>query len=64
MDKEAYLAQVGRYLHLNPVEAGLVRESKSYGRSSHGFYLRSKEALSWLRTDEVMAQFAGRKEFH
>jgi len=64
VDKEAYLAQVVRYLRLDPVEAGLVREPKLYGWSADGSYLRSKEAPSWMRTDEVMAQFVGKKEFH
>jgi hypothetical protein len=34
------LAQVVRYIHLNPVEAGLVGEPETYMWSSHRFYLR------------------------
>src|SRR5262245_8346211 len=30
LDKDNYLAQVVRYIHLNPVAAGLVREPESY----------------------------------
>jgi REP element-mobilizing transposase RayT len=40
VDKDNYLAQVVRYIHLNPVEAGLVGEPETYMWSSHRFYLR------------------------
>ncbi|MBI2357475.1 MAG: transposase [Deltaproteobacteria bacterium] len=64
VDKDAYLAQVVRYIHLNPVEAGLVREPQAYGLSSHQFYLRPKEAPNWLRIEEVMSEFESIKAFH
>ena len=64
VDKDAYLAQVVRYIHLNPVEAGLVREPQAYGLSSHRFYLRPKEAPNWLRIEEVMSELESIKAFH
>jgi len=64
VDKDAYLAQVVRYIHLNPLEAGLVREPQTYGWSSHRFYLRPKEAPKWLRVEEVMGEFASITAFH
>jgi len=64
VDKDAYLAQVVRYIHLNPVEAGLVREPQAYGWSSHRFYLRPKEAPKWLRIEEVMGEFSDTRAFH
>ena len=54
VDKDAYLAQVVRYIHLNPLEAGLVEEPQAYEWSSHRFYLRPKQAPKWLRLAEVM----------
>ena len=30
VDKDAYLAQLVRYIHLNPVEASLVREPQAF----------------------------------
>jgi len=64
VDKDAYLAQVVRYIHLNPVEAGLVQEPEAYVWSSHRYYLRAKGAPKWLRTEEVMGQFRNIRAFH
>jgi len=64
VDKDSYLAQVVRYIHLNPLEAGLVREPQAYAWSSHRFYLRPKEAPKWLRPEEVMGEFASITAFH
>jgi REP element-mobilizing transposase RayT len=64
VDKDAYLAQLVRYIHLNPVEASLVREPQAYVWSSHRFYLRPKQAPKWLRIDEVMGDFRSIRAFH
>jgi putative transposase len=64
VDKDAYLTQVVRYIHLNPVEVGLVREPQAYGWSSHRFYLRPKQAPNWLRIEEVMGEFKSITAFH
>lgn len=64
VDKDAYLAQVVRYVHLNPVEGGLVREPQSYRWSSHRFYLRPREAPKWLRIDDVARELGSIKAFH
>jgi REP element-mobilizing transposase RayT len=37
--KDAYLLELVRYLHLNPVRAGLVRTPEAYRWSSHRIYL-------------------------
>lgn len=64
LDKDNYLSQVVRYIHLNPVEAGLAREPKSYRWSSHRWYLRPKAIPQWLRIEEVMADFDNTAQFH
>ena len=64
VDKDNYLAQVVRYIHLNPLEAGLVREPESYPWSSHRSYLRHNEVPKWLRIEEVMAEFGSIGKFH
>jgi putative transposase len=38
-DRNDYLATLVRYIHLNPVRAGLVRDPKAYRYSAHGAYL-------------------------
>ena len=64
VDKDAYLAQLVRYIHLNPVEAGLVREPQASVWSSYRFYLRPKQAPKWLRIEEVMGEFTSIRTFH
>jgi len=64
VDKDNYLAQVVRYIHLNPLATGLVREPEKFMWSSHRFYLRLKKAPKWLRMREVMAEFGSITRFH
>lgn len=64
VDAEEYLAAVVRYIHLNPVAAGLVKEPQSYPWSSHKAYLRAREAPRWLKVNEVLERFSDVKEFH
>jgi len=64
VDKDAYLAQVVRYIHLNPLEAGMVEEPQAYEWSSHRFYLRPQQAPKWLRVEEVMGEFGSIAAFH
>ena len=39
-DKDEYLLQLIRYIHLNPVRAGMVKEPETYLYSGHRAYLR------------------------
>jgi putative transposase len=64
VDKDNYLAQVVRYIHLNPLGAGLVREPESYMWSSHRLYLRPNERPKWLRIEDVMDEFNSPIRFH
>jgi REP element-mobilizing transposase RayT len=64
VDRDAYLAQVVRYIHLNPLEAGLVEEPQAYEWCSHRLYLRPKQAPKWLRLEEVMSEFSNIAGFH
>jgi len=59
VDRDAYLVELVRYIHLNPVRAGLVKDPAAYRWSGHGAYL-GREDLSWMTTDWVLGQFGGR----
>ena len=52
-DKESYLLELIRYLHLNPVRSKIVDDPGNYAWSSHGAYLKG-EAKSWIAVDEVL----------
>jgi hypothetical protein len=56
VDADAYLLQLVRYLHFNPVRAAIVENPSSYCWSSHCAYLGG-EILPWLTTDLVLGQF-------
>ena len=59
VDADAYLLELTRYIHLNPVRAGIVKEPEDYPWSGHRAYL-GREAIPWLTTDWVLAQFSKR----
>lgn len=52
----AYLLQAVRYIHLNPVIAGMVEDPADYAWSSHRYYL-SGAGPAWLRVDYVLRQW-------
>jgi len=43
IDKDAYLLEVSRYVHLNPVRAGLLKHPKNYKWSSYSIYINGSE---------------------
>ena len=57
VDADSYLHALTRYIHLNPVRAGVVKEPKDYLWSGHHAYL-GLEKLPWLTTDWVLSQFS------
>jgi hypothetical protein len=46
-----------RYIHLNPVRAGLVRQIDRYRWSSHLGYLRGKAEQAGVFVNDVLKQF-------
>ena len=56
VDVESYLRELVRYIHLNPVRAGMVTSPEDYPWSGHRAYL-GKEILPWLTTDWMLAHF-------
>jgi hypothetical protein len=56
VDQDRYGLALVRYLHLNPVRAGMVKDPAAYIWSSHRAYL-GRETLPWLTTDWILGQF-------
>ena len=56
VDGDSYLLELVRYIHLNPVRAGMVANPEEYPWSSHHAYL-GRETLPWLTTDWLLASF-------
>lgn len=51
-----YLLEVSRYIHLNPVKAGMVRAPGEYEHSSYGAYLGQKDD-PMVMTDSIQSLF-------
>jgi putative transposase len=62
---DAHLLCASRYIHRNPVDAGLAPEPEDWLWPSAGAYLGTREAPSWLRTDAILEMFgmAGQREY-
>lgn len=58
VDKDNYLLQVSRYIHLNAVSAKLAKRPQDYRWSSYGSYLKGKGILG-LKTETVLGQLNG-----
>ena len=56
VDGDRYLQELVRYIHLNPVRAGMTKSPVEYPWSGHRAYL-GKELLPWLTTDWLLEQF-------
>jgi REP element-mobilizing transposase RayT len=58
IESQGHYTEVSRYIHLNPVRAGLVDRPEQYGWSSYPGYHSARFPLSWLNYERVLAEFA------
>jgi REP element-mobilizing transposase RayT len=58
VDKDNYLLEVSRYIHLNPVAAKIVGRPQDYRWSSYGAYLKGK-GIAGLKAETVLGYFVG-----
>lgn len=58
-EKDAYFLALVRYIHLNPVRAGICRVPEDHKWTSHVVYLKKKHRPKWLIIDEVLREFGG-----
>jgi REP element-mobilizing transposase RayT len=64
VESDAYHLELIRYIHCNPVRAGMVARAGDYPYSSHRAYV-GRERIDWLVTAPTLAHFdsgRGRKE--
>ena len=57
VDADAYLLELVRYIHLNPVRAKMVTEPGEYPWSSHRTYC-GNETIPWLTTEYALGCFS------
>lgn len=58
VEKEGYLLELSRYIHLNPLRAGLAENAEGYKWSSYRYYIGEKEVPGWLNTDWILAEYS------
>ena len=58
LDADSYLLELVRYIHRNPLEAGLVEEVNKYPWSSHKGYLSDSKKWNWLHKDFILSFFS------
>ena len=54
VDAQAYWLQLSRYIHRNPLEAGLVGDLTDYPWSSYQAYTKARSAPGWLSTEYIL----------
>lgn len=60
VDADAYLLQVVRYIHLNPVKARISLKPEGFRWSSHRAFVKSKGTPDWMNIKEVLTWFSTR----
>jgi hypothetical protein len=61
VDADAYLEQLSRYIHLNPVQAKIVGTPVEYPWSSFPAFVGNFKKPEWLTTGEILNRFGKRK---
>ena len=59
VEKDSYGEALSRYIHLNPVRAGLVKNPLEYGWSSYRYYTGEAREPEWLTTAFILGYFGG-----
>ena len=57
VEKDAYLMRLSRYIHLNPVRAGLVDLPEKWRWSSYGDYISTRSYNKWIETEDVLRYY-------
>lgn len=58
VEKDSYLLELARYVVLNPVRAGMVRDAGKWAWSSYRYMIGQEFAPAWLQTDWLLGQFS------
>jgi len=59
VDKDEYCKELSRYVHLNPVRAGMVKTPLEYPWSSYRYFVGRDKKPEWLTTEFILGDFGG-----
>ena len=62
VEEDSYLLELVRYIHRNPLRAGMVSDLEQYPRSSHHGYLSAAKSWDWLYKDFVLSMLSNKSE--
>ena len=62
VEDQGHYTEVSRYIHLNPVRAGIVERPEHYLWSSYAGYHSGRMPLSWMNYERVLAEFGEGKD--
>ena len=60
VEADEYAMELSRYIHLNPVRAGIVKTPEEYKWSSFRYYISNGKAPRWLKRDLILSYFDGK----
>ncbi len=61
VEKDSYLLELSRYIHLNPVRVGAVSRAWEYSWSSAAVYVGKAAVAEFLTVGDVLAHFGRRR---
>jgi hypothetical protein len=64
VEDESYYWTVSRYIHLNPVRAGLVERPEDWEWSSYPGYVAPERRRPWVRYEALLAAWRGERGGH
>ncbi|MEA3332287.1 MAG: transposase [Pseudomonadota bacterium] len=59
IDADNYATELSRYIHLNPVRAGIVDKPEDYPWSSYKSYIGREKTPEWQKTEFILGYFNG-----
>lgn len=62
VEADDYAAELSRYIHLNPVRAGMVLRHEEYPWSSYKAYVGNTSDPAWLKKDFILGYFGNRQK--
>ncbi len=57
VEADSYAGELSRYIHLNPVRAGMVDVPDKFSWSSYRYYIGKNKKLDWLTIDFILCYF-------
>jgi len=57
VEKEGYLLELSRYIHLNPARSGMVKTPEEYQWSSYRQYIGKDNSITWLHKEWLLSEY-------